>query len=236
MTERIQKIIASRGITSRRKAEEMILAGRVTCNGRVCLLGESADPDIDTILLDGKPLPSGGEYTYIMLHKPRGFVTTLSDEKGRRNVVELVADCGQRVYPVGRLDMDSEGLLILTNDGDFANKLMHPSHQVDKVYKVIVSDYSEAGVERLKKPVTLDGYRIQPPGVTVLAEQGEGAKAQLLVTIHEGRNRQVRRMCEMAGMPVQRLIRVQEGSLKLGALPKGKWRYLTEDEVQGLKN
>ena len=236
MTERIQKILSARGVCSRRQAEEMIKAGRVSCNGTICSLGQTADPDTDDIRIDGNPLPQMGEKVYILLHKPRGYVTTLSDEKGRKNVSVLVRDCGVRVYPVGRLDMDSEGLLILTNDGDFANKLMHPSHQVDKVYKVIVSDYSEAGVERLKKPVTLDGYRIQPPGVTVLAEQGEGAKAQLLVTIHEGRNRQVRRMCEMAGMPVQRLIRVQEGSLKLGALPKGKWRYLTEDEVQGLKN
>ena len=139
MAERLQKIIANSGITSRRKAEEMILAGRVTVGGRVALLGESADPDIDMILLDGKPLPSGGENMYIMLHKPRGVVTTLQDEKGRKNVAELVADCGKRVYPVGRLDMDSEGLLIFTNDGEFANRLMHPSHQVNKTYRVLVT-------------------------------------------------------------------------------------------------
>ena len=236
MTERIQKILSARGICSRRQAEELIKAGRVSCNGTVCCLGQTADPDMDDIRIDGNPLPQMGEKVYILLHKPRGYVTTLSDEKGRKNVSELVKDCGVRVYPVGRLDMDSEGLLLLTNDGDFANKLMHPSHQVDKVYRVTVANYSAEGVERLKKPVTLDGYQIQPPGVTVLAQQGEGGKAQLLVTIHEGRNRQVRRMCEMAGMPVQRLIRVQEGSLKLGTLPKGKWRYLTKDEVQRFKN
>ena len=127
-------------------------------------------------------------------------------------------------------------MLILTNDGDFANKMMHPSHQVDKVYKVTVANYSAAGVERLKQPVVLDGYTIQPPGVSVISEQGEGSNALLLVTIHEGRNRQVRRMCDMAGMPVLRLTRVQEGTLKLGALPKGKWRYLTKEEIQKLKN
>lgn len=236
MTERIQKILSARGVCSRRQAEEMMKAGRVSCNGIVCSLGQTADPDVDDIRIDGKPLPQMGEKVYILLHKPRGFVTTLSDEKGRKDVSELVKDCGVRVYPVGRLDMDSEGLLILTNDGDFANKMMHPSHQVDKVYKVSVANYSADGMERLKRPVTLDGYTIQPPGVSVVMEQGEGSKAVLLVTIHEGRNRQVRRMCDMAGMPVQRLIRIQEGSLKLGKLPKGKWRYLTKEEIQRLKH
>ena len=234
MTERIQKIIASRGIVSRRKAEEMITAGRVTCNGRVCLLGESADPDIDIILLDGKPLPSVGEYTYIMLHKPRGFVTTLSDEKGRKNVAELVADCGQRVYPVGRLDMDSEGLLILTNDGDFANRLMHPKHNVDKTYLVTVDGYSETGLEQLSQPITLDGYTIAKPSVKLI-DANEKGRAKLEVVIHEGRKRQVRRMCAVAGMQVVRLVRIAEGGLSLGTLPRGKWRQLTDREVQLLK-
>ena len=234
MTERIQKIIASRGVTSRRKAEELITAGRVTCNGRVCLLGESADPDIDIILLDGKPLPSGGVYAYIMLHKPRGFVTTLSDEKGRRNVAELVADCGQRVYPVGRLDMDSEGLLILTNDGDFANRLMHPKHNVDKTYLVTVEGYSETGLEQLGQPITLDGYTIAKPSVRLIAADEKG-RAKLEVIIHEGRNRQVRRMCAAAGMQVLRLVRISEGDIRLGDLPLGKWRKLTDREVQQLQ-
>jgi len=234
MTERIQKIIASRGVTSRRKAEEMITAGRVTCNGRVCLLGESADPDIDIILLDGKPLPSGCEYTYIMLHKPRGFVTTLSDEKGRKNVAELVKDCGQRIYPVGRLDMDSEGLLIMTNDGEFANRLMHPKHNVDKTYLVTVQGYSEAGLELLGRPITLDGYTIAKPSVKLIATDEKG-KAKLEVVIHEGRNRQVRRMCAAAGMQVIRLVRISEGALQLGNLPLGKWRKLTDREVHLLK-
>ena len=234
MKERIQKIIASRGVTSRRKAEEMITAGRVTCNGRVCLLGESADPDIDIILLDGKPLPSGGEYTYIMLHKPRGFVTTLSDEKGRKNVAELVKDCGQRVYPVGRLDMDSEGLLILTNDGDFANRLMHPKHNVDKTYLVTVDGYTESGLKQLEQPITLDGYTIAKPSVKLLSANEKG-RARLEVVIHEGRNRQVRRMCAAAGMQVIRLVRISEGKLQLGNLPLGKWRNLTDREVEMLK-
>ena len=236
MTERIQKILSARGIASRRHAETMIQEGRVSCNGVVCSLGETADPSVDEILVDGKPLPKAGEPVYIMLHKPRGYVTTLSDEKGRRNAAQLVADCGVRVYPVGRLDMDSEGLLIFTNDGDFANLLMHPKHQVDKKYKVTVTGYSFEALERLKQPVVLDGYKIHPPVVQVIRRPlKEGDKAVLLVTIHEGRNRQVRRMCDIAGMQVTRLIRIQEGSLQLGDLPTGKWRKLTESEVELLR-
>jgi len=233
MVERLQKIISARGIASRRKAEEMILAGRVTCNGRVCVLGESADPDVDTILLDGKPIPSRKAYVYLMLHKPRGYVTTLSDEKGRKNAAQLVADCGERVYPIGRLDMDSEGLLLFTNDGDFANMLMHPKHEVNKVYLVDVTGYTDAAITKLKKPVMLDGYQIRTPDVSLV--YATGGKARLRVTIHEGRNRQVRRMCAMAGMQVLRLIRVAEGALELGDLPKGKWRHLSEEEVSELK-
>lgn len=232
MTERLQKIIASRGITSRRKAEEMILAGRVTCNGRVVSLGESADPERDAILVDGKPLPSDSKNVYIMLNKPKGFVTTLSDEKGRRNAAQLVADCGYRVYPVGRLDMDSEGLLLFTNDGDFANKLMHPKHEVNKTYRVWVSGYTVEAVERLKKPVTLDGYTIAKPSVSTIFTEKE--KAQLEIVIHEGRNRQVRKMCAIAGMNVIRLVRIAEGSLRLGNLSVGKWRELTPTEIKSL--
>ena len=233
MTERLQKIISSRGVTSRRKAEELIAAGRVTCNGRICLLGESADPEKDIILLDGKPLPSGCEYTYIMLHKPRGYVTTLSDEKGRDNAAQLVADCGKRVYPVGRLDMDSEGLLIFTNDGDFANKLMHPKHEINKIYRVLVKGYSEKALERLAQPIVLDGYAIAKPLVKRISQSGTD-RAWLEVVIHEGRNRQVRRMCAIAGMDVVRLIRIAEGAVRLGTLPLGKWRPLTEKELEQL--
>lgn len=233
MKERLQKIISARGVTSRRKAEEWIIAGRVQVNGLTAQLGDSADPDLDEILLDGKLLPSIEDHVYIMLNKPRGYVTTLSDEKGRQNVAQLVADCGMRVYPVGRLDMDSEGLLLLTNDGELANRLMHPKHEVDKTYEVSVSGYHEAAPALLQRPVELDGYPIKKPQVKLL--RAEGDRAKFLVTIHEGRNRQVRRMCELAGMQVLRLRRIQEGNLHLRDLPLGKWRYLTEQELAGLK-
>lgn len=232
MTERIQKILSQRGVASRRRAEEMILAGRIACNGRVCVLGESADPDVDEITVDGKPLPGPAGHVYIMLHKPRGYVTTLSDEKGRKNAAQLVS-CGQRVYPVGRLDMDSEGLLLFTNDGDFANRMMHPSHEVNKTYQVLVKGYCTSALQKLKRPIVLDGYRIHPPQVVLLECSGD--TAQILVTIHEGRNRQVRRMCAAAGMQVHRLIRISEGPLELSDLPLGKWRYLSEEEMTNMK-
>lgn len=233
MKERLQKILSGRGICSRRKAEEWIEAGRVTCNGVTAKLGDAADPETDTILVDGKPLPSRNEYVYIMLNKPRGYVTTLSDEKGRPNAAQLI-DCGTRVYPVGRLDMDSEGLLLFTNDGEFANKLMHPKHEVNKTYRVLVQGYSEENLEKLKQPIELDGYTIRTPGVKLLRTRDKG-QAQLLVTIHEGRNRQVRRMCDAAGMKVLRLQRIAEGDLKLGNLESGKWRFLTQEEQDFLK-
>ncbi len=233
MTERIQKIMASRGVASRRRCEEMIQAGRVTCNGRPCTLGDCADPENDSILLDGKPIPSTPPKVYIMLHKPRGYVTTLSDEKGRRNAAELVAACGERVYPIGRLDMDSEGLLLFTNDGEFAHKLMHPSHEVIKTYMVTVGSFSQGALERLKRPIELDGYMIRKPDVTVCST-GPDDTAVISVTIHEGRNRQVRRMCAAAGMTVRRLVRIAEGDLYLGDLPAGKWRFLTDEEQKVL--
>lgn len=233
MEERIQKIMASRGVASRRASEELILQGRVTCNGQVCGLGDRADPEKDTILVDGRPLPSTPDAIYILLHKPRGYVTTLSDEKGRKNVSQLVSDCPQRVYPVGRLDMDSEGLLLLTNDGELANHLMHPSHVVDKVYQVWVQGFTPEALERLSQPIELDGYRIRKPNVKCQKKTGD--KALLQITIHEGRNRQIRRMCAIAGMDVQRLKRIREGSLSLGQLPLGKWRYLTQEEVKALR-
>lgn len=234
MAERLQKILSARGVCSRRKAEAYILAGRVSVNGVTACLGDSADPDQDEICLDGKPLPSKSEYVYMMLHKPRGYVTTLSDEKGRKNAAELVADCGTRVYPVGRLDMDSEGLLIFTNDGEFANSLMHPKHEVNKTYHVTVDNYTPEKLEKLCQPVILDGYRIRKPEAVLLRTFGDG-QAVLSVTIHEGRNRQIRRMCDMAGMKVTRLVRVSEGSLMLGNLKSGRWRYLTNEEIEALR-
>lgn len=233
MQERLQKILSARGIASRRKVEEMIRQGRVTVNGMIASLGDSADPQIDEILLDGNQLPSRQGYVYILLNKPRGYVTTLSDEKGRANAAQLVADCGVRVYPVGRLDMDSEGLLLFTNDGELTNMLTHPKHEVEKTYEVWATGYTDGAQERLKMPITLDGYTIQPPKVKLLKVRDD--QAHLLVTIHEGRNRQVRRMCDAVGMHVTRLRRIREGNLHLGDLPKGKWRYLTPSEVEGLK-
>lgn len=232
MTERLQKILSARGVASRRQAEEMILAGRVTCDGRVCRLGDQADADRSLICVDGVPIPAGEKPVYIMLHKPRGYVTTLSDEKGRPNAAQLVS-CGRRVYPVGRLDMDSEGLLLFTDDGSFANEMMHPKHKIDKVYQVWVTGWQPDRLERLKQPMELDGYRICPPAVKCLRAQGEDA--MLEITIHEGRNRQVRRMCDMAGMHVTRLRRIRQGSLALGDLLKGTWRELTDAEVKALR-
>ena len=230
MRERLQKILSARGIASRRKAEELIKVGKVEVNGETASLGDTADPETDVITLEGRPLPEQGHYIYILLNKPRGFVTTLSDEQGRKNAAQLVADCGVRVYPVGRLDMESQGLLLFTNDGEFANRLMHPKGEVEKTYRVVCVGYAPGAEEKLSQPITLDGYTIRRPKVKLLKVTGD--KAEFLVTIHEGRNRQVRRMCQAAGMAVRRLTRIQEGSLSLGDLPSGKWRYLTDFEVQ----
>ena len=233
MRERLQKILSAQGVASRRKAEQMIQNGTVTVNGVTAALGDSADPELDRICVNGQPLPTGQRFVYILLNKPRGYVTTLSDEKGRPNAAQLVADCGTRVYPVGRLDMDSEGLLLFTNDGAFANALTHPKQEVEKIYEVWAVGYAPGGEEKLSRPIVLDGYRIRPPKVVLLSANGE--KAKFRVTIHEGRNRQIRRMCEAAGMRCTRLRRIQEGSLRLGNLPCGAWRYLTPEEVAELK-
>ena len=230
--ERLQKIIAARGLCSRRQAEKWIEEGRVRVNGNTAHLGDTADVTEDVIEVDGKRLPKAGRKVYLMLNKPRGYVTTLSDEKGRKNAAQLVENCGVRVYPVGRLDMDSEGLLLFTNDGDFANLLMHPRHEVNKIYRVWVTGYSEENLELLKQPIELDGYRIKPPKVRTVHVTGE--KAVLEVTIHEGRNRQVRRMCQAANMNVARLKRIAEGALRLGELKEGQWRHLSAQEVEKL--
>lgn len=235
MLERIQKILSARGVASRRHAEEMIVAGRVSCNGQVCRLGDCADAEVDEISVDGKLIPAIDDRVYIMLNKPKGYVTTLSDEKGRNNVAQLVADCGKRVYPVGRLDKDSEGLLLFTNDGDFANRLMHPKHNIDKIYAVTVKGYSLECLKKLQRPIVLDGYKIKSPDIKVLSAD-ENGRAMLHITIHEGRNRQVRRMCAAAGMVVTKLVRIAEGNVKLGDLPSGKWRYLTSSELITLQN
>lgn len=229
MAERLQKLISAAGIASRRAAEALIAAGRVTVNGETASLGASADRERDTVCVDGVPLRFAAARTYIMLHKPRGYVTTLSDERGRPTVAELVRDAGARLYPVGRLDMDSEGLLLLTDDGAFANALTHPSHEVDKVYRVTVSGDAAAALPRLRAMREIDGEPIRAPRAELSPD------GTLTVTIHEGKNRQVRRMCAAAGLSVRRLVRVAEGALTLGDLPVGAWRYLTADEVNSVK-
>lgn len=234
MEERIQKIISASGLMSRRKAEEYISKGRVTVNGHTAQLGERADINSDTILVDGRALPSAGNKIYIMLNKPKGYVTTLCDEKGRKSVTELV-DVWERVYPVGRLDMYSEGLLILTNDGDFANALTHPSHEVVKTYRTYVTGEDiGCAAEILRFPMELDdGYIISPAEVDIV--EFCGTHAVLDISIHEGRNRQVRKMCEIAGLKVTKLVRISEGGLELGELKSGKWRHLTIDEINMLR-
>ncbi|MBQ8355811.1 MAG: rRNA pseudouridine synthase [Oscillospiraceae bacterium] len=230
MMERLQKIIAARGLCSRRQAEKWIEEGRVRVNGNTAHLGDTADVTEDVIEVDGKRLPKAGKKVYLMLNKPRGYVTTLSDEKGRKNAAELVAGCGVRVYPVGRLDMDSEGLLLFTNDGEFANLMMHPKHEVDKVYRVWVTNFAPEKLEALKEPIELDGYKIKAPKVRPV--RMEPTRAILDVTIHEGRNRQVRRMCQAAGLEVARLKRISEGGLRIGELKPGAWRYLEPRELE----
>ena len=230
--ERLQKIIAARGLCSRRQAEKWIEEGRVRVNGNTAHLGDTADVTEDVIEVDGKRLPKAGKKLYLMLNKPRGYVTTLSDEKGRKNAAELVAGCGARVYPVGRLDMDSEGLLLFTNDGEFANLMMHPRHEVDKVYRVWVTNFAPEKLEALGEPIELDGYTIKKPKVRPV--RMEPTRAILDVTIHEGRNRQVRRMCQAAGLEVARLKRIAEGGLRIGDLKPGAWRELEPREIEML--
>ncbi len=203
----------------------------MTVNGKQAVLGSSADPTADLICVDGKKLSAKPKAVCLMLHKPRGYVTTMSDEHGRKTAAELI-DCPYRVYPVGRLDYASEGLLLFTNDGALANRLMHPKGGIEKVYKVTVSGKLEGAAEKLSRPIVLDGYTIKPPKVRLLSEKEN--KATFEITIYEGRNRQIRRMCEAAEIMVLRLCRVKEGNLSLGSLPVGKWRYLTKEEMETL--
>lgn len=235
MEERLQKILARCAGVSRRGAEAMIEAGRVRVNGNTARLGEQADAEEDVIELDGARLKTRQEpeLVYRMLCKPRGFVTTMHDEKGRRSVAELVRDLPVRVYPVGRLDCNSEGLLLLTNDGELANALMHPKKQVDKVYLVWVSGYIEGKEKSLCEPIEIDGRMTTPAQVSRL--HADGGAALFRITIHEGRNRQIRRLCERAGLTVTRLRRIAEGPLQLGDLKPGQSRSLTEQELAALR-
>lgn len=231
--ERLQKIIAERGVASRRKAEELIARGKVKVNGHVATLGDKADPRRDVILVGGKRLAAAETATYIMLNKPRGYVTTMSDELGRKCVAELVSNAGVRVYPVGRLDRDSEGMLLLTNDGDFANAIMHPSTHVPKRYRVTVrGEADDAALQAFRDGIVLDGRRTMPADISVASAEAE--RTVLEIVLYEGRNRQIRRMCEELELQVIRLRRTAVGTVKLGMLPVGKWRYLTPKEVKAL--
>lgn len=231
MEQRIQKILSHYGIASRRQSEQMILDGRVRINGNTACLGDTAEED-DVIEVDGVRLRKAPPRVYIMLNKPRGYVTTLSDEQGRKNVSDLVKDCGERVYPVGRLDLNSEGLLIMTNDGALANALTHPKKEIQKVYFVWVRGYKPDALAVLQAPIEIDGRRTKPAKVRVIKESDT---TLLEFTISEGRNRQIRRLCEAAGLTVTRLRRMQEGCLHLGDLKPGQWRNLTEQELQSLQ-
>lgn len=232
MPERLQKLIAASGLMSRRAAEDLISAGRVTVNGQQATLGDTADEG-DTVLLDGRPLPVREEKRYYMLNKPRGYVCSMHDEQGRKSVRELLPDSAGRVYPVGRLDIMSEGLLIMTNDGEFANRVMHPSSGIQKTYRTqVTGETLDEGIDRMREPFYLDGVRVQAVKLTLLKRTEQ--HAVLDITIAEGRNREIRRMCEAAGLQVKRLTRISEGPLRLGNLASGKFRCLMPEEIAAL--
>ncbi len=243
-TIRLQKFFTDAGVLSRRKAEEEIAAGHVTVNGIVAALGTKIDPATDKVLWQGRPVApraSAAGHTYIMLNKPIGYVTTLSDEKGRLTVKDLISGVPSRVYPIGRLDMYSDGLLLLTDDGDLANRMMHPSHDVEKEYILTLKgSVTGTDIARLKAPMELDGYKLRPIEASLLradaVSSGGTPVSTVSVTLHEGRNRQIRRMCEIVGLKVLGLRRVRVGRLMLGELSPGKWRYLNEAEIAYLKS
>lgn len=233
-SQRLQKLIAAAGLCSRRQAESLIEAGRVTVNGRVAVLGEQADPRRDAILVDGRPLKRHEPLCYLLMHKPVGVVTTLSDPEGRPVITDLLRDVPARIYPIGRLDLTTSGLLLLTNDGVLANRLAHPSHEVAKTYLVRVRGALTPDlIRRLEQGVELDDGLTAPARVSRV--RGSGGHAWFELTIHEGRNRQVRRMCEALGLPVSRLMRVRYAFLTLDGLAPGQYRHLTAAEVARLK-
>ena len=237
MLQRLQKILSQAGVASRRAAETLIAEGRVSVNGStVRELGTKADIDTDDIRVDGRRLKGAEVKRYILLNKPTGYVSTRSDPQRRATVIDLLRGVGEYVYPVGRLDYDTEGLLLLTNDGDLAAKLTHPRHGVERIYRATVAGVpNEAALRRLRAGIPLDGVRTLPAAVSVTNAARDGRYATLRLTIREGRNRQVRRMCEAVGHPVRSLARTGIGPLTGGRLPLGAWRELTGAEVRTLQ-
>lgn len=230
---RLQKMLADCGVASRRKAEEMISAGEIKVNGVTARIGDKVDPQKDKVSVKGKPLDTHVKEVYIMLHKPRGYITTMSDEMDRKCVAELVRDVPERIYPVGRLDRESEGLLLLTNDGEFANAMTHPSLHIPKTYRVTIRpSISEDQLTQIAVGIVIDGRKTAPARVNVISQ--EAGRVVLEIVLYEGRNRQIRKMCEQLGLEVARLKRVAVGQLKLGMLQPGAWRPLTSDEVKKL--
>jgi len=241
---RLQKYLSECGVLSRRAAETEISAGRVSVNGIPASLGDKVDPETDEVVWNGRKLEqknNGGKRrnTYILLNKPAGYVTTLSDEKGRRTIADLIADAGTRLYPVGRLDQYSDGLLLCTDDGDLTNKITHPSHHISKTYiGLLTARLDDRDICELGVPFELDGYMLRPFEVRCLGYQKAGAADATVVefVLHEGRNREIRKICAHHGYRLAKLTRVAIGDIRLGSLPSGKWRHLTDEEVAYLKN
>ena len=234
---RLQKILADRGVASRRKAEELIAQGAVKVNGHPARVGDKADDRRDRITVRGKLIAGAETPTYVMLHKPRGYITTLSDEKGRKCVADLVQDTGVRLFPVGRLDKDSEGLLLMTNDGDFANAMMHPAAHLPKYYRVTVrAEVTDEQLIQIREGMMLEGRKTLPADATVITAQkataDTPARTVLEIVLYEGRNRQIRKMCELLGLEVVRLKRTAMAGVKLGMLPTGQWRHLDWNAVR----
>lgn len=230
---RLQKFLSECGVASRRRSEELISTGKVKVNGRTASLGEKINPKVDTISVNGKKVINTARHVYLMLHKPRGFITTMNDEMGRKCVAQLVEDVGERVYPIGRLDRESEGLLLMTNDGEFANAMMHPSHHIGKVYRVTIRPgITQEQIDLMSGGIEIEGRTTAPCDVRVIKKDGD--RAVLEIVLYEGRNRQIRKVCEKLNIEVARLKRTAFGAVKLGMLPAGKWRELSKDEVNKL--
>jgi len=233
--QRLQKFMADAGLMSRRAAEAEIESGNVSVNGHLAFLGMKIDPSEDIVVYKGKRIRyQKKEHTYIMINKPRGYLSSVKDDRGRKCVTELVEEAGVRLYPVGRLDMDSEGLLLMTNDGELTNKLTHPKHEIPKIYHVkIKGKVTEEQVKALSKPMNIDGYTILPVDTKLISIKQDYSVLEMI--LYEGRNRQIRKMCEQTELKILRLCRIAIGNVKLGELAPGKWKYLNKTQVSYLK-